>query len=224
MRTPVVLGFFVALLAGMVVIGVVVAGIADLPPVVPTLPPITTPVALTTPSPSPSPVPTATPTSPGPSPSSSGAPTAGVGTAIGQIAPDFVLPHIAGGELSTANSRGKPLWVNFMATWCPQCQDELPMMMHMSFDLGDALDVIVVDVGEDQETVSDFIIALGVDLPVALDTDGAVQRQWAANALPIHFWLDGSGIVQEVVYGGAPREVFEAAILKVVPDAKFTAP
>lgn len=221
MRTPFILGFFVALLAGMVVIGVVVAGIADRPPVVPTLPPIVTPVALTTPSPSPTLVPSPTPTSPGATPSASG-PTATVGTAIGQRAPDFVLPHIAGGELSTADSRGKPLWVNFMATWCPQCQDELPMMMTMSFDLGDAMDVIVVDVGEDQEAVSDFIIALGVDLPVALDTDGAVQRQWSAMALPVHFWLDGNGIVQEVVYGGAPREVFEAAILKVVPDAKFT--
>jgi thiol-disulfide isomerase/thioredoxin len=224
MRTPVILGFFVALLAGIVAIAVIVAGIADRPPVVPTLPPFATPIALTTPSPTPSAVPTPTPTSPGPTTSSSGGPTAAIGTAIGQQAPDFVLPHIAGGEISTADSRGKPLWVNFMATWCPQCQDELPMMMSMSFDVGDAMDVIVVDVGEDPQAVSDFLVGLGVDLPVALDTDGAVQRQWAANALPVHFWLDGNGIVQEIVYGGAPRDVFEAAIKKVVPDAKFSEP
>jgi cytochrome c biogenesis protein CcmG/thiol:disulfide interchange protein DsbE len=224
MRTPVILGFLVALLAGIVAIAVIVAGIADAPPVVPTLQPFATPIALTTPSPTPSAVPTPTPTSPGPTASSSGGPVPSIGTAIGQQAPDFVLPFIAGGEISTADSRGKPLWVNFMATWCPQCQDELPMMMSMTLDVGDAMDIIVVDVSEDPQTVSDFLVSLGVDLPVALDADGAVQREWAANALPVHFWLDGNGIVQEIVYGGAPRDVFEAAIKKVVPDAKFSEP
>jgi thiol-disulfide isomerase/thioredoxin len=223
MRLPVTLGFVFALLVGVVVIALIVAGIADQPPVAATLPPVSTPVAMVTPSPTPTAVPTPTPTVPGATPTTSGSPVT-VGTAIGQRAPDFVLPHLAGGELSTADSRGKALWVNFMATWCPQCQDELPMMMRMASQVGEPMDIIVVDVGEDEQTVSDFIVGLGVDLPIALDVDGTVQQQWAALALPVHFWVDSSGIVQEIVYGGAPPELFQAAIRKVVPEASFPAP
>lgn len=223
MRVPVTLGSLFALLVGIVVIAFVVAGIGGQPPVEPTVPPTNTPAAMVTPSPTPSPLPTPTPTEPGATPSSSGSPVT-IGTAIGQRAPYFVLPHLAGGELNTADSHGKALWVNFMATWCPQCQDELPMMMTMASQVGEPMDIIVVDVGEDEQTVSDFIVALGVDLPVALDTDGTVQQEWGALALPVHFWLDGDGIVREVVYGGAPREVFEAAVQTVVPEAHFPAP
>lgn len=147
-----------------------------------------------------------------------------VGTEIGQMAPDFVLPGLSGGEFDTANSKGKPLWVNFMATWCPQCQDELPMMSSMKLDVGDSVDLILVDVAEDKETVLNFMTGLSVDLPTALDQDSKVQQQWGAFALPVHYFLDGNGVVQEVVYGGAPREVFQAAVLKIYPDAKFSKP
>ena len=147
-----------------------------------------------------------------------------VGTEIGQMAPDFVLPGLSGGEFDTANSRGKPLWVNFMATWCPQCQDELPMMSSMKLDVGDNVDLILVDVAEDKETVLNFMTGLSVDLPTALDQDSAAQHHWGAFALPVHYFLDGNGVVQEVVYGGAPREVFQAAVLKIYPDAKFSKP
>lgn len=220
MRVPVILGFLFALLVGTTAIAVVMAGIANQPPIVRTLQPTTTPVAMATPQPTDTPTPTETPTEATPTPS--GGATFEVGTAIGQRAPDFVLPHVAGGEISLAASSGKPVWVNFMATWCPPCIDELPMMQRMRLDLGDSIDFIVVDVGEDQETVSDFLISLGVDLPVGLDQNSSVQRQWGAFALPVHFWLDGDGIVRQFVFGGAPRDVFEEAVRTVVPDAEFT--
>jgi len=223
MRVAVTLGFLFALLLGVVVLAVVLAAINGQPPVAATYGPTDTPAAMVTPSPAPTDVPTPNPTSASATPVTSGSPT-GVGTQIGQRAPDFVLPHLAGGELSTADSRGKALWVNFMATWCPQCQDELPMMMRMASQVGDPMDIIVVDVGEDEQLVSDFIVELGVDLPVALDTTSATQREWGALALPVHFWIDADGIVREVVYGGAPPELFEQAIQKVVPEASFPTP
>jgi len=222
MRVPVALGFFFALGAGIIGMAIVVAVLSGQPPIAPTLPPTGTPLALVTPSPVPTAEPTATPTQPGASPSSSGDPSVTIGTAIGQRAPEFVLPHLAGGEISSADSHGKALWVNFMASWCPQCQDELPMMSLYKFQVGDAMDVLLVDVGEDQETVLNFMTGLQIDLPTALDEQGTVQAQWGANALPVHFWLDADGVVREIVFGGAPRSVFQAAIQKVVPEASFS--
>jgi cytochrome c biogenesis protein CcmG, thiol:disulfide interchange protein DsbE len=223
MRVSAVLGFIVALLVGTVALGAVVVGLNSQPPITVNLPPTTTPAAIVTPSPSPTVEPTAITSSPSPSPSAGGS-VVPLGTEIGQMAPDFVLPGLSGGEFNTANSRGTPLWVNFMATWCPQCQDELPMMSTMKLDVGDNVDLILVDVAEDQETVLNFMTGLSVDLPTALDQDSKVQQQWGAFALPVHYFLDGNGVVQEVVYGGAPREVFQAALLKIYPDAKFSKP
>jgi len=223
MRVSAVLGFTVALLVGIAVLGAVVVGLNNQPPITVNLPPTTTPAAIVTPSPSPTVAPTAITSSPTPSPSAGGS-VVPVGTEIGQMAPDFVLPGLSGGEFDTAKSKGKPLWVNFMATWCPQCQDELPMMSSMKLDVGDSVDLILVDVAEDQETVVDFMTGLGVDLPTALDADSTVQKQWGAFALPVHYFLDGNGVVQDVVYGGAPRDVFETAVKKIYPDAKFSNP
>jgi hypothetical protein len=76
----------------------------------------------------------------------------------------------------------------------------------------------VIDVGEDPHTVRTFMDGLNVDLTVGLDEDRAIQAQWGANALPIHYWLDADGVVREIVYGGAPEQIFIQAITAVVPE------
>jgi thiol-disulfide isomerase/thioredoxin len=109
-----------------------------------------------------------------------------------------------------------------MATWCPQCRTELPMMQRFQGQLTDKMTLLVIDVGEDRQTVKTFLNDLNVDLTVGLDPGGAIQAQWGANALPVHFLLDGDGVVQQIVYGGAPEEVFIRAITAVVPDFSAT--
>jgi thiol-disulfide isomerase/thioredoxin len=220
MRSPVLIGALMALAVGVLAIGGLVA-LASQPPITPapTSPPPGSSLGLYTPSPSPS---------ASASPTTSGGPSAQIGPQVGMIAPRIVLPHIAGGSLDTGTvtEAGTPLWINFMATWCPPCRDELPMMERIDLDLGDdpeteadLLEVVLVDVGEDEETVLQFLISIGVDLPTALDRDGAVQREWGALILPVHFFVDADGVVQEVVFGGAPEEVFLEAVRKIVPEA-----
>lgn len=217
MRSPVILGAVLALVVGgVVVVGLLAALGADAP----TTPPPPTPSAgatslgLYTPEPTPTPSPT-------PSPSMPGSPTASVGTQVGNLAPRLVLPHLAGGQLDTANAAGTPLWINFMATWCPPCRDELPMMQRAQLELGDEAEIILVDVGEDEDTVFNFLVDVGVDLSVGLDTDRRAQEAWGAFALPVHFFIDENGIVQEVVYGGAPAEIFEQALATIVPNVEI---
>jgi cytochrome c biogenesis protein CcmG, thiol:disulfide interchange protein DsbE len=223
MRVSAVLGFVVALLIGTVALGFLVITLSSQPPIVATLVPQQTPAAITTLPPTPTPVQTAVSSSPSPSPSPNES-SLPVGTAVGQKAPPFELPTLDGGKIGTAASAsaGKPLWVNFMATWCPQCQDELPMMQGMKLQIGDAMDIVLVDVGEDPATVSAFLTQLDVTLPLGLDQDGTVQAQWEALALPVHFWLDTNGVVQEVVYGGAPTSVFQDAVHTVLPEVSFS--
>ncbi|HWH25010.1 MAG TPA: TlpA disulfide reductase family protein, partial [Candidatus Limnocylindria bacterium] len=151
-----------------------------------------------------------------PSPTPAASPTAGLG--LGMRAPTLTLPALGGGTIDTAAYAGTPLWVTFMATWCPSCIDELPMMDGLQARLGDDLAIVLVDVREDEELVASFINSLDVELPVALDRDGAVQAEWG-YVLPTHYFIDADGILREVIFGGAPPPVFLDAVRLVAPEA-----
>ena len=232
MRAPilagVLAGVFAALLVAAAFVALALSGPTATPaPSMVAAPSVTPPVAAPTepmsePTPSvsfttpaPSPLPT---TSPGPSPSPSpGDPH--VGVAVGDIAPPLRLAQLGGAEVDTEALRGQPLWVNFMATWCPPCREELPIMDRLQRDLGDRMTIIVVDVEEDADTVASFFNSLEVALPVALDEDGRAQEAWNAVALPVHYWIDEEGRVGGVLYGGAGPEQFIEGIETVLPDA-----
>lgn len=232
MRAPilagVLAGVFAALLVAAAFVALALSGPTATPaPSMVAAPSVTPPVAAPTdptsePTPSvsfttpaPSPLPT---TSPGPSPSPSpGDPQ--VGVAVGDIAPPLRLAQLGGAEVDTEALRGQPLWVNFMATWCPPCREELPIMDRLQRDLGDRMTIIVVDVEEDVDTVASFFNSLEVALPVALDEDGRAQEAWNAVALPVHYWIDEEGRVGGVLYGGAGPEQFIEGIETVLPDA-----
>jgi cytochrome c biogenesis protein CcmG/thiol:disulfide interchange protein DsbE len=211
MRRPELIGVLGALVVGGLLTVLLLASAIGQTPVVPTPVPPTIPPLLT---PSgnplgPSALPTVTPFASG---------SVGTGVAVGQKAPTIRLTLSDGSLMDTADFAGHPLWINFMATWCPQCATELPMMERFQTDLADQMTALVVDVGEDRQTVRQFMRDLNVDLTVGLDPDGAIQRQFGVYGMPVHFMLDGDGIVREIVYGGAPREIFIQAITTVVPE------
>lgn len=219
MRLPVFLGALLAVAVGALTTVVLVSLLAARAPLVPPVPtPTVVPgqFGLYTPPPTASP---SVPPTPSPSPVVVGETAVPIGTQIGQRAPALRLPGLIGGEVDTSSTGGRPSWVYFMATWCPDCRDELPMMQRYLIELDDQLDAIVVDVEEDPDDVLSFMLSLEVDLLVALDEDGAAMREWNVTALPMHFFIDGDGIVQDIIFGGAPREVFVGAIQEVVPDA-----
>jgi thiol-disulfide isomerase/thioredoxin len=137
---------------------------------------------------------------------------------VGQTAPNIRVTLTDGSLMDTADFGGLPIWINFMATWGPQCTTELPMMERFEKDLKDKMTVLVIDVGEDRSVVRDFMRGLGVDLTVGLDQDGSIQADWGANALPVHYMLDANGVVQQIVYGGAPEETFIQAVTVLVPE------
>ncbi len=153
----------------------------------------------------------------------SASPTAArdVGLRIGQRAPALDLPLLGGGRIDSESVGGRPVWVNFTASWCPTCRDELRLMQRIESQLGEQLRVIVVDVREDEQTAAALVDSLGLTLPVALDADGRAQDAWGAFVLPVHYWLDAEGRVRGFVYGGGGPDVFLRAIRTVLPGASI---
>ena len=218
------LSIVVGLLVGMAAAGLILGGIFALAPETPQpVPAASGVVESTAPSSVASVSPSATPVA---SPSATPAASSSVADAafhVGQPAPPLVLPQVGGGTIDLASSRGKPVWVNFMATWCPSCQDEFPLMNGFATRHADTgLTVIAVDVREDEEAVAAFAKGLGVEFPLGLDTDGKAAKTWDAIALPVHFWIDAERIVRYGALGGIGPDVMVDGLKTILPGVDVT--
>ena len=112
-------------------------------------------------------------------------------------APPLRLTDLRGIEYDLAKYRGQVVLVNFWATLCPPCVEEIPSLQRLTERLaGKAFRVLTVDVGEDAATVRAFMDQFKVDFPVLMDPDGTAVRQWRVYAFPTSFVIDRSGVVR----------------------------
>ncbi len=156
------------------------------------------------------------------SPGASGASTTGL-FGVGEPAPALVVPQLGGGTIDLATLRGKPVWVNFMATWCLPCRDELPLMAGFAVRYQEqGLVVLAIDIREDDAAVKAFMSSLGITLPTGLDRDGAAQAAWGALALPVHFWVDKDGIVRDGALGGIGPDIMARGLGSILPGVDVT--
>ena len=111
-------------------------------------------------------------------------------------------PRSAAATIDLANLRGKPVWVNFMGTYCPPCVDEFPLMNGFAARYADdGLVILAIDVKEEEGVVAAFAEGLGATFPLGLDGDGSAQADWDALALPVHFWIDTDGVIRDGALG-----------------------
>jgi thiol-disulfide isomerase/thioredoxin len=208
------------LVAGALVGGILVGAVVVLTPG-PAVP-VPSPVAVATevPDASPSPSAIASPsgaTSPGASVSP------GEAFGVGEAAPPLTVPALGGGDISLAALKGKPVWVNFMATWCEPCRDEIPRMNAFAARYADqGLVVVAVDVREDEAVVDAFARELSIGFPVGLDSNGEAQADWGALALPVHFWIDAEGIVRYGALGGIGPDIMAEGLQTILPGVTVT--
>ena len=218
------LAVLAGLLCGILVAALVLGGIFVLAPettgLVPTPSPVPSPSATASPSAGASAGPSGSPDA---SATSSASPSAGALFGIGQPAPPLLVPQVGGGTIDLADLKGKPVWINFMATWCPPCQDEFPLMNGFAARYAaEGLVVIAVDVKEDEGTVAAFAESLGSTLPMGLDATGAASETWDALALPVHFWIDADGIVRDGALGGIGPDIMARGLQTILPDVTVT--
>lgn len=126
----------------------------------------------------------------------------GGGNAARFEAPDFVLNDLNGTSHSLAAYRGKVVFLNLWATWCPPCREEMPSMekLHQKF-AADGL--VLLAVSEDEgpsQGVEAFTRSLGLTFPILLDPEGKLPGRYGVTGYPETFLIDRSGrIVQHIV-------------------------
>jgi peroxiredoxin len=142
---------------------------------------------------------------------------------VGQPAPALRLPLVGGGTFDLAEHRGAPIWVNFMRTDCPPCRDEFPLMNGYAVRYSSTgLAVIAVDIRETDTVARAFAQSLDAQFPVALDVDGAAQQAWQAVVLPVHFWIDGAGIIRDGALGGIGPDLMAHGLSTILPGVTVT--
>ncbi len=120
----------------------------------------------------------------------------------GGATPALVLKDPAGKIYDLAAYRGKVVLVNFWATWCPPCREEMPSMQALRQELGGrGFEVLAVNLSESEEKIAAFSDAELIDLPFPMDRDGAAARRWKVNMLPASFVVDRSGRIRYHLLG-----------------------
>jgi len=118
----------------------------------------------------------------------------------GFTAPDFALLNLKGEEVSLRDFGGQPVLINFWATWCPPCREELPAIQTMHHN-SDDLVVLGVNFQEGLADVRPFVEEAGLTFPILLDEEGRVAKAYRARSLPTSFFLSPDGIITAVHIG-----------------------
>lgn len=119
---------------------------------------------------------------------------------VGQAAPDITLNDLSGTPVSLASLKGRPVVLNFWATWCPPCRREMPAFQQVweSHKGKDDLVFYALNVGESKLVVDAFMKQLGVDLPVLLDKADQAQNAYKILPIPATFFIDRTGKISAV--------------------------
>ena len=128
--------------------------------------------------------------------------------AQGQLAPDFRLQLNDGRTVTLAELQGRPVMLNFWATWCGPCRLEMPDIVAAGEEHGDLV-VVAINVREELETVIPFVQEFGMSMPVAMDTEGALQQRYSVNGMPTSVFIDRDGNVAGIWTGLITKERLE---------------
>jgi len=136
--------------------------------------------------------------------------------ALGQSAPAFELKDLDGAFVSLQQFRGKPVFLNAFATWCPPCKEELPEIVRRYPRYKDKVVFIGIDEQEDAELVKPFVKRFKIPYRVVLDP-GPVAESYGLTSLPESFFIDKTGVVRAIYRGFMTPDVIEKNLGKVLP-------
>ena len=136
----------------------------------------------------------------------------GYGLKEGALAPAFNLRTLAGGSTDLGSLRGRLVVVNFWATWCPPCVQEMPSLERLHRTLGrEGVQVLGVSIDEDEAALRRFVAARGVTFPILRDPGGRrVAEAYRTTGWPETFVIDPAGLIKEQYVGPAEWDTPEA--------------
>ena len=158
------------------------------------------------------------------------------GLKVGQQAPELmidegggsisVLQDLDGNPVTLASLRGKVVWLNFFASWCPPCQQETPILRTFADTYRDrGLEVVGISVQETTPAdVKAYADRYQLRYPIGFDGSGDVLREYRVFALPTQFFIDTNGVIHTIVSGPVDEQGAKALIESMLPGTQSRAP
>ena len=141
----------------------------------------------------------------------------GAGGLDGQRAPAFRLVDLQGQTVTLADYAGRPVVINFWASWCIPCQQEFPMYRQARDEYaGQGLEVLGIIYQDSADSAGKFMTKEGATWPALIDPDGAVARAYRVTAIPTTFFVDRHGIIRDASYGPPPQDALTSYLQQIV--------
>jgi cytochrome c biogenesis protein CcmG/thiol:disulfide interchange protein DsbE len=139
---------------------------------------------------------------------------------VGEVAPNFSLPTLDGGHVELSDFRGRPVVLNFWASWCTPCRQEFPLLRER---VASSSKIALVGVNTQDFVESDgrsFAKDQHASWPNGFDRSEAVRRGYGVTGLPETFFIDAHGVIRSHVIQGLTAKVLDEQLAKITPPAK----
>ena len=137
-------------------------------------------------------------------------------------APDFTVVDLSGREHKLSEFVGKPIVLNFWASWCGPCKSEMPDFQKAYETYGDRIHFVMVNLtdgsGETVKTATDFIASAGYTFPVYYDTLSDAAMTYGVNAVPVTYFIDSSGQLIAYGQGALDAATLQSGIDMILPE------
>lgn len=144
--------------------------------------------------------------------------------ARGSEAPDFTVYDLEGNPHKLSDFRGKPVLLNFWASWCGPCQMEMPDFQKYFESHGDKVHFVIVNLTDGQqetvESASAFLAEKGYTFPVYYDTDIDAAAKYGVNAVPVSYFIDADGYFAAWAQGALTAEMLQQGMDLLLGEQK----
>lgn len=138
----------------------------------------------------------------------------------GFVAPDFALPTLDGDTIRLSDLRGRPVVINFWATWCPPCRTEMPAIIREYNRYKDrGLIVLAVNQAESPAKIIPFRDEYGMPFPILLDERMEVSKLYEIRFLPTTFFVAPNGTITDMVTGGMNEGAVRVHFQRLMKEA-----
>ena len=143
-----------------------------------------------------------------------------VAARVGALAPDFTLStYDTNEDVNLYSLRGHPVWINFWASWCNPCVEEMPNIKDAyEANKASGLRVLGVDLLEDRDTIRKFVQRGSYSWTFLLDWEGnepTAAHRFGVEGIPVHLFLDRSGVIRTMIIGGVTPGAIDAALKSI---------
>lgn len=134
-------------------------------------------------------------------PAATGASTLETAPAVGALAPNFRLQTLDGDEILLSDLRGRPVFINFWATWCFFCITEMPAIQKLANAYGGEVVILGVNVAEPRQDAQTFATNFQITYPLVLDRDREVTEAYQVRSMPTSVFIDAQGVIRAFGFG-----------------------